>query len=112
MREPLLVLDGNLKIASANRSFYEFFHFNAGTITGQSVYELGNRQWDTTPLRGLLPICMNCKKIRNDKGYWEQVDQYISDRSSVTFSHGLCPDCFTKTANFLREMADNKQSNA
>ena len=47
-------------------------------------------------LRGLLPICMNCKKIRDDKGYWEQIEQYLSDRSSVRFSHGLCPECFEK----------------
>ncbi len=47
-------------------------------------------------LRGLLPICMNCKKIRDDKGYWKQIEQYISDRSSVRFTHGLCPECFKK----------------
>jgi len=44
-------------------------------------------------LSGLLPICSNCKKIRDDKGSWEQVESYIKDRSEVDFSHGLCPDC-------------------
>jgi YesN/AraC family two-component response regulator len=44
-------------------------------------------------LSGLLPICSSCKKIRDDQGYWEQVEIYISKHSDADFSHGLCPDC-------------------
>ncbi len=44
-------------------------------------------------LRGILPICANCKKIRNDDGYWEQVESYITDRTGAQFSHGICPKC-------------------
>ena len=44
-------------------------------------------------LTGLLPICTSCKKIRDDEGYWNQLEQYFSSRSDVLFSHGLCPDC-------------------
>jgi AmiR/NasT family two-component response regulator len=44
-------------------------------------------------LSGLLPICSNCKKIRDDQGYWQQVEIYISEHSEAEFSHGLCPDC-------------------
>lgn len=44
-------------------------------------------------LKGLVPICSKCKKIRNDKGYWEQVEVYIRERSDAEFSHGLCPEC-------------------
>lgn len=44
-------------------------------------------------LQGMLPICANCKKIRDDNGYWEQVDSYMRKRTKLTFSHGLCPDC-------------------
>lgn len=47
-------------------------------------------------LSGLLPICASCKKIRNDKGYWEQIEMYIRDHSEAEFSHGLCPDCTEK----------------
>lgn len=47
-------------------------------------------------LSGLLPICANCKKIRNDKGYWEQLEEYIGQRSEAEFSHGICPDCLKK----------------
>lgn len=44
-------------------------------------------------LNGLLPICASCKKIRNDGGYWEQVESYIRSRSNAEFTHGICPDC-------------------
>jgi PAS domain S-box-containing protein len=47
-------------------------------------------------LSGLLPICSGCKKIRDDKGYWNQIEEYISAHSEATFSHGLCPDCLKK----------------
>jgi PAS domain S-box-containing protein len=47
-------------------------------------------------LSGLLPICASCKKIRDDKGYWSQVESYIQKHSEAKFSHGLCPDCIKK----------------
>ncbi|MBU0728373.1 MAG: hypothetical protein KKE17_10280 [Proteobacteria bacterium] len=47
-------------------------------------------------LRGILPICSFCKKIRDDQGYWEKVDKYISAHSDVLFSHGVCPECLQK----------------
>lgn len=50
-------------------------------------------------LRGLLPICMYCKKIRNDGDYWQQVENYISDHTEAEFSHGICPQCYEKLMN-------------
>ncbi len=47
-------------------------------------------------LKGLLPICASCKKIRDDQGYWKQIETYISEHSDAEFSHGLCPDCELK----------------
>jgi two-component system, response regulator PdtaR len=47
-------------------------------------------------LKGLLPICASCKKIRDDKGYWEGVETYIKKHADVEFSHGLCPDCISR----------------
>lgn len=44
-------------------------------------------------LRGCLPICCTCKKIRDDKGYWNQVEKYISEHSEAVFTHGMCPEC-------------------
>jgi PAS domain S-box-containing protein len=47
-------------------------------------------------LSGLLPICASCKKIRDDKGYWSQIESYIKERSDVEFTHGVCPECMKK----------------
>jgi hypothetical protein len=47
-------------------------------------------------LSGFLPICASCKKIRDDKGYWNQIEAYLSAHSELEFSHGLCPDCARK----------------
>lgn len=44
-------------------------------------------------LKGLLPICANCKKVRDDKGYWNQIETYVRDHSDAEFSHSICPDC-------------------
>jgi PAS domain S-box-containing protein len=51
---------------------------------------------DVKTLSGLVPICANCKKIRDDKGFWMQVEAYIQERSHARFSHGICPDCMKK----------------
>ena len=48
---------------------------------------------DINTLQGLLPICVKCKNIRDDKGYWSQIESYISNHSDVQFSHGLCEKC-------------------
>ncbi len=47
-------------------------------------------------LKGFIPICSSCKKIRNDSGFWSQIEAYISEHSDVEFSHGICPDCAQK----------------
>jgi len=47
-------------------------------------------------LSGMLPICAACKKIRNDNGYWEQIEMYVRNHSDAQFSHGICPDCAVK----------------
>ena len=45
-------------------------------------------------LSGLLPICSSCKRIRDDHGYWTQVERYLTEHTEAQFSHGLCPECF------------------
>jgi len=47
-------------------------------------------------LSGLLPICASCKNIRDDRGYWQQIESYIRDHSEADFSHGICPECARK----------------
>jgi hypothetical protein len=55
--------------------------------------QLGNAIKKIKKLSGLLPICCACKKIRDDKGYWNKIETYISENSEAGFSHGICPDC-------------------
>lgn len=57
------------------------------------VLELRAALADVKTLSGLLPICSVCKKIRDDKGYWNQIEAYIHKHSGTRFSHGICPDC-------------------
>jgi GAF domain-containing protein len=44
-------------------------------------------------LQGLMPICASCKKVRDDQGYWSEIEQYVEEHSKAQFSHGICPDC-------------------
>jgi len=60
------------------------------------IKDLQKALLEVKTLSGFLPICMSCKKIRDDKGYWEQVEVYIRDHSEAEFSHGICPDCMKK----------------
>ena len=175
IREPLLVLDSNLKVILANQSFYDSFKVKPEDTVGQLIYDRGNKEWDIPKLRelletilpektsfdnyevehdfatigrrimllnarqiqrvsgkeriillaiediterrrmegereililklqkalaevktlkGIFPICASCKKIRDDEGYWNQIEAYISKRSDAEFSHGICPEC-------------------
>jgi hypothetical protein len=61
-------------------------------------------------LNGLIPICASCKKIRDDKGYWNQLEQYIHDHSEAKFSHGVCPECAEKLYGKLYTKMKNRQS--
>ncbi len=54
-------------------------------------------------LRGFIPICASCKKIRDDEGYWNQLEKYISQRTDAIFSHGLCPECAAQVRAELKQ---------
>ena len=60
------------------------------------IAELHDAVTKIKTLRGLLPICSNCKKIRDDKGYWKQIESYIRDHSEAEFTHSMCPICAKK----------------
>lgn len=59
-------------------------------------------------LRGLLPICAYCRKVRDDKGYWTQVEEYVTTHSEATFSHGMCPHCFDRVKGELDALERNE----
>jgi hypothetical protein len=58
-----------------------------------TVSKLEKALGEVKTLRGIIPICSYCKKIRDDEGYWNQVEVYVKKRSNANFSHGICPDC-------------------
>jgi len=63
-------------------------------------------------LQGILPICASCKNIRDDKGYWSQVESYITDHSEAKFSHSICPDCAKKLyPEIYQELSERLESN-
>jgi PAS domain S-box-containing protein len=62
----------------------------------EMIQQLKDALDKVTVLSGLLPICSSCKKIRDDKGYWNQIEAYITDHSEATFTHGVCPECFAR----------------
>jgi len=66
------------------------------------VRELQEALAKVKQLSGLLPICASCKKIKDDKGYWNQIEAYISEKSEAEFTHGLCPDCAKKYYDDIR----------
>ncbi len=69
----------------------------------QLIQDLQSALASVKSLSGLLPICSGCKKIRDDKGYWNQVESYIQKHTQATFSHGMCPDCIRKFYPELEE---------
>ena len=60
------------------------------------IQELQEALAKVKTLRGLIPICASCKKIRDDQGYWKQIESYVRDHSEAEFSHGICPECMKK----------------
>ena len=76
---------------SVGRKVVELQSLLAGRIA-----ELRDALAQIKTLHGILPICMYCKKIRDDKQYWQQVEQYVTNHSEAEFSHSICPDCYKK----------------
>jgi len=87
--------------------------FDALVIENKRLYELAQEraerlekaQKEIKILKGNLPICSYCKKIRDDQGYWQQVEVYIRDHSHADFSHSYCPECYERV---MKEMLDDE----
>ena len=76
------------------------------------IEELGRAMAEIKTLRGIVPICATCKKIRNDKGFWQQVEVYMHAHSEVEFSHGMCPDCLRKFYPDILEKLESGEARA
>ncbi len=74
------------------------------------ISELRKAISDIKKLSGLLPICSSCKKIRDDNGYWKQIESYIKENSEAQFSHGICPECAKKLyPDIYKKIYENKK---
>jgi len=62
----------------------------------QKNKELSEALAQVKQLKGIVPICMHCKKIRNDENYWQQVEEYLAEHTEADFSHSICPECLEK----------------
>ncbi len=109
---PIIVLTGNdddrLAIEAVKKGAQDYLvkdHVTRSLLSRAILYAIERRKLivrleqtlkEIRTLRGFLPICSNCKKIRDDKGYWTQIETYISSHSDAEFSHGLCPECADK----------------
>ncbi|MFH2057272.1 MAG: cache domain-containing protein [Pseudomonadota bacterium] len=78
------------------RNEIEDLNKNLETRVQERTAELKKTLDQIKTLKGLLPICAGCKKIRDDSGYWQQIESYISEHSDADFSHGICPDCIER----------------
>jgi hypothetical protein len=91
------------------------FRLSRGEYTERShlIEKLETALKDVRTLKGFIPICASCKKVRNDEGYWDQIEEYIRDRSEAEFTHGICPDCMKKLyPQFVKDMDSNKNSSS
>ena len=70
--------------------------FDGTLIILEDVTPLKKALEEITTLSGFIPICAHCKNIRDDTGFWQKIEEYVSDRSEAAFSHSICPDCVEK----------------
>lgn len=87
-------LEETVFILKKNEDELKKYQENLETLVKERTSSLEKSLSEVKTLRGFLPICASCKKIRNDHGFWEQVEVYIRDRSDAEFSHSICPECF------------------
>ncbi len=86
----------NLRQRQIAEAEVERYRQNLEKLVQERTEELQLAQSKIKILNGFLPICSNCKKIRDDKGYWNQIESYIRDHSEAEFTHGICPVCAKK----------------
>ena len=73
-----------------------FLVFSLAVFSVRRWQELRRALSEIKQLRGIIPICSACKKIRDDKGFWQQVESYVSEHTEAQFSHSICPECMKK----------------
>jgi len=88
----------------------ELYHSRLEVMVFERTAELNNALSEVKKLSGLLPICASCKKIRDDKGYWNQIEEYIRDHSEAEFTHSICNECAEKLyPDFMQKKYSSNQ---
>lgn len=87
--ESLPVAFLNAPITMSALIFYSY-------LVDRVAWQTSELEKEIRVLQGILPVCASCKRIRNDKGEYEQIEQYITDHSEASFTHGICPECARK----------------
>ncbi len=95
------------RIRQAHQDLQELHERNL-TLIG----DLQTALTEVKTLQGLIPICAHCKKIRDDQGFWNQMESYIQSRSEATFSHGICPDCAKEVMAELQHLYPKARADA
>ena len=99
-----ILRDSNGQVAGAIESIRDITERKRGEDEREKlIADLQEALANVKTLSGLLPICSYCKKIRNDEGYWQQLEAYIHQRSEAQFSHGVCPDCYKRVVAEMDE---------
>ena len=98
-------------IAIARARFCDLLSLrHANDVLQRRTRELQEALTKIKTLRGLIPICATCKRIRSDQGYWQQLEQYLAEHSEAEFTHGICPECLKQTEMEMNTIVDNKES--
>jgi hypothetical protein len=100
----MLLLAVFVSVKKANRNITERMKIEAERE--KLIQELQKALTEVKKLSGFLPICASCKKIRDDQGYWNQIEEYIRTHSEAEFSHGICPECSKRLYPNFRKIKD------
>lgn len=100
----------NQAIVIANARFGDLLSLRrANDVLQRRTTELEEALKKIKTLRGLIPICASCKKIRSDKGYWQQLEEYLTEHSEADFTHGFCPECLKQMEMQVKAIVGNTE---
>ena len=103
----------NQAIVIATARFGDLFRLRRANEALQTrTRELEEALTKIKTLRGLIPICASCKKIRSDTGYWQQLEEYLAEHSEADFTHGLCPECVKRIEMEVKAIVDSGEPGA
>jgi CheY-like chemotaxis protein len=107
VKQMSLALCQKWELAAANRTHTEHLESEVARRTQDlqhKIAELEKAMEEISKLRGILPMCSYCHKIRDDQNYWQQVDEYLASHTLAEISHGVCPDCYAKVMAQLQSL--------